>query len=179
MSVAETGGILSQPSRVLPWFRGLSLFATLSVFALVVLGAVVRVTGSGLGCPDWPLCHGGVPLEKRDLADQFSRSQFRQRLIVEGFDSYIEASAEYHENGVWGNALLDDRGSGVDDLFLAHLKQPQHVFFLQLISQSDGCTHFPYPSYSKKFDEILSPIKGSIGDRSGDHREVLHTAAFF
>src|SRR5262245_50967724 len=22
------------------------------------MGAVVRVTGSGLGCPDWPLCHG-------------------------------------------------------------------------------------------------------------------------
>ena len=27
-------------------------------FALVVLGGVVRVTGSSLGCPDWPLCHG-------------------------------------------------------------------------------------------------------------------------
>jgi heme a synthase len=23
-------------------------------------GALVRVTGSGLGCPDWPTCHGGV-----------------------------------------------------------------------------------------------------------------------
>jgi heme A synthase len=22
------------------------------------MGAIVRVTGSGLGCPDWPLCHG-------------------------------------------------------------------------------------------------------------------------
>jgi protoheme IX farnesyltransferase len=27
-------------------------------YALVVLGGVVRVSGSGLGCPDWPLCHG-------------------------------------------------------------------------------------------------------------------------
>ncbi len=24
----------------------------------IALGGVVRVTGSGLGCPDWPLCHG-------------------------------------------------------------------------------------------------------------------------
>lgn len=24
----------------------------------VVLGATVRATGSGMGCPDWPLCHG-------------------------------------------------------------------------------------------------------------------------
>ncbi len=29
-----------------------------SVAALLILGNVVSVTGSGLGCPDWPLCHG-------------------------------------------------------------------------------------------------------------------------
>lgn len=28
--------------------------------ALVAIGAWVRASGSGLGCPDWPLCHGGV-----------------------------------------------------------------------------------------------------------------------
>lgn len=27
---------------------------------LVAVGVLVRATGSGLGCPDWPLCHGGV-----------------------------------------------------------------------------------------------------------------------
>ena len=27
-------------------------------FALILLGAVVRSTGSGLACPDWPLCYG-------------------------------------------------------------------------------------------------------------------------
>jgi heme A synthase len=31
-----------------------------AVFAYlqIALGGVVRVSGSGLGCPDWPLCHG-------------------------------------------------------------------------------------------------------------------------
>lgn len=28
--------------------------------AVVVAGGIVRVTGSGLGCPDWPLCYGRV-----------------------------------------------------------------------------------------------------------------------
>jgi heme o synthase len=39
-------------------FRGLSVATALVTYALVVLGGVVRVSGSGLGCPDWPLCHG-------------------------------------------------------------------------------------------------------------------------
>jgi heme A synthase len=29
-----------------------------AVFAMIVIGGVVRATDSGLGCPDWPLCHG-------------------------------------------------------------------------------------------------------------------------
>jgi heme A synthase len=33
------------------------------VYALIVLGAVVRTTNSGLSCPDWPTCYGHwVPL---------------------------------------------------------------------------------------------------------------------
>ena len=34
--------------------------AIISVLALVTLGGTVRVTESGLGCPDWPLCHGSL-----------------------------------------------------------------------------------------------------------------------
>ncbi len=30
------------------------------MFGLIVLGSVVRTTGSGLSCPDWPLCEGRV-----------------------------------------------------------------------------------------------------------------------
>ena len=39
-------------------FRKLTLFTAIMTYALVVLGGIVRVTGSGLGCPDWPLCYG-------------------------------------------------------------------------------------------------------------------------
>jgi protoheme IX farnesyltransferase len=41
-------------------FARLALVSALGVYLLIVMGAVVRVTGSGLGCPDWPLCHGQV-----------------------------------------------------------------------------------------------------------------------
>ena len=32
----------------------------LTALMAVVMGGIVRVTGSGLGCPDWPLCHGRI-----------------------------------------------------------------------------------------------------------------------
>jgi cytochrome c oxidase assembly protein subunit 15 len=36
----------------------LALSTALLMFGLIVIGSVVRTTGSGLACPDWPLCQG-------------------------------------------------------------------------------------------------------------------------
>lgn len=38
----------------------IALAAVAAVFVLMTLGNVVSATGSGLACPDWPLCHGSV-----------------------------------------------------------------------------------------------------------------------
>ncbi len=45
------------------------------MFALIVVGSVVRTTGSGLACPDWPLCHGRLipPLQFNILVEWFHR----------------------------------------------------------------------------------------------------------
>jgi heme A synthase len=39
---------------------GLALAALFSTILLIAMGSIVRVTGYGLGCPDWPLCYGRV-----------------------------------------------------------------------------------------------------------------------
>jgi heme A synthase len=44
-------------SRLLPI---LALSALISTLLLITMGSIVRVTGNGLGCPDWPLCYGRV-----------------------------------------------------------------------------------------------------------------------
>lgn len=56
-------------------FQALTVATVLSIFGLVVLGGVVRLTGSGLGCPDWPLCHGKVipPLDTATLIEYSHR----------------------------------------------------------------------------------------------------------
>lgn len=41
-----------------PAFRWFALASFLSMIVIVLTGAAVRLTGSGLGCPDWPTCFG-------------------------------------------------------------------------------------------------------------------------
>ena len=65
----DTGTVVGRP------FRILTVATVVCIFALVSLGGVVRLTDSGLGCPDWPLCHGKVipPLEKATLIEYSHR----------------------------------------------------------------------------------------------------------
>lgn len=62
-------------SPAAPWFKSLCWASVLSVGSLVVLGGIVRVTGSGLGCPDWPLCYGKLypPLELQAVIEYSHR----------------------------------------------------------------------------------------------------------
>jgi cytochrome c oxidase assembly protein subunit 15 len=39
-------------------FRRLGLWTIGAVYFLILIGGIVRATGSGMGCPDWPKCFG-------------------------------------------------------------------------------------------------------------------------
>jgi heme A synthase len=53
----------------------LGLATTLMMYGLMVIGSVVRSTGSGLSCPDWPLCGGHLvpPAEPHVLIEWLHR----------------------------------------------------------------------------------------------------------
>lgn len=46
--------------RRLPSFERLAVITWVALYVNFCSGALVRVTNSGLGCPDWPLCNGSA-----------------------------------------------------------------------------------------------------------------------
>ena len=67
-----------QPPRPSPAvFRRLTLLALLALAFIVVTGGAVRLTGSGLGCPDWPTCADDrvvAPLEYHPMIEFVNRT---------------------------------------------------------------------------------------------------------
>ncbi len=85
-------------------------YAALGALTLIVLtGAAVRLTGSGLGCPTWPKCYGNVypPLKTHALIE-FSNRLITVPVSIAAGAAWLAAVRRrpYRRELVWLGALL-------------------------------------------------------------------------
>ena len=64
-------------------FQRLAVWTTAATYFLILVGGLVRASGAGLGCPDWPRCFGSwiPPASAAALPPQFDVSQFNPTLM--------------------------------------------------------------------------------------------------
>ena len=76
-----------------------STWALLSVYLVILAGAVVRMTGSGMGCPDWPKCFGYLipPTERSQLDWQPNKNYEKGNVII--LDNTLQVATQTFESG--------------------------------------------------------------------------------
>jgi cytochrome c oxidase assembly protein subunit 15 len=62
-------------------FRRLCLLGTVLAFCVIVLGAYVRLSHAGLGCPDWPGCYGHLTAGEAAANEHAVNAAFPERPI--------------------------------------------------------------------------------------------------
>jgi heme a synthase len=71
-------------------FQRLILLCVIGTYLVILAGAVVRGTGSGLGCPDWPRCFGQwvPPMDITELPDNYKEIYKIAGKTIADFDPF-------------------------------------------------------------------------------------------
>ena len=83
-------------------FTLLSLATAVSLYILIVIGGLVASTGSGLACPDWPLCNGQVvPTFTTPVIIEYTHRLWTLVVTALVIATVVFAWKKYH----WENAI--------------------------------------------------------------------------
>lgn len=65
-------------------FRTFVLLGAILALCVVVLGAYVRLTDAGLGCPDWPGCYGALTVPQSEAAIHAAQTAYPHSTVMVG-----------------------------------------------------------------------------------------------
>ena len=111
-------------------FRRLAIITIIAVYFLILVGGIVRASGAGMGCPDWPTCFGQwiPPTEEAQLP-----ADYHERYAI-GYEN-----TQFNPVKTWTEYLNRLSGATIGVLiFLTawrsrlYLKGDKAVFYLSL-----------------------------------------------
>ncbi|MGB1370086.1 MAG: COX15/CtaA family protein [Flavobacteriaceae bacterium] len=84
-------------------FRTLSKIALVLIYLVIIAGSVVRMTGSGMGCPDWPKCFGYYipPTHESQLLFKPNHSYEKGMMILLESEQFMVAKKDFISNQVY------------------------------------------------------------------------------
>lgn len=81
------------------WIRKLTRLELVLIYFVIIAGSVVRMTGSGMGCPDWPKCFGHlIPPTERDQIEWHPNQKFKKGQIIIVDESLQVAREDFTSN---------------------------------------------------------------------------------
>ena len=94
-------------------FNQLTKISLILIYLVIIAGAIVRMTGSGMGCPDWPKCFGYMipPTEESELFFKPHHHYNEGEMILLNSERFYTALKDFKSKELidWNNWTLFEK----------------------------------------------------------------------
>ena len=129
------------------FFNRLAIVATFSIYLVILAGIFVRVTGSGMGCPDWPKCYGLIvpPTNISQLTWCPEKEYSEGQMIIKEFENnsfiLLQAKSSFTSGVNWDN---------IEELNWKAISDSKHDF----------ASFSPFKTWTEYLNRCLGAISG-------------------